>query len=78
VLLLALGAYAFLGEPDKATVLLEQPLEKLGNNFGLLTEITDPATGAGLGNMPQGISHLALLHAIFSLQEIDRIRGTDL
>jgi GH15 family glucan-1,4-alpha-glucosidase len=62
-------AYAFLGEPDKAEALLRQLLEKLGNNFGLLNEIVDPETGEGLGNLPQGLSHLALLHAIFSLQE---------
>jgi GH15 family glucan-1,4-alpha-glucosidase len=62
-------AYAFLGEPDKAEELLKQLLEKIGNNFGLLNEIIDPVTGAGLGNLPQGLSHLALLHAIFSLQE---------
>jgi GH15 family glucan-1,4-alpha-glucosidase len=62
-------AYAFLGEPAKAEMLLKQLLERLGQNFGLLTEMIDPSTGAGLGNLPQGLSHLALLHAIFSLQE---------
>ncbi|TNM60282.1 glycoside hydrolase family 15 protein [Aliirhizobium smilacinae] len=62
-------AYAFLGEVDRAEDMLVQLLEKLGNNFGVLTEQIDPATGEGLGNLPQGLSHLALLHAIFSLQE---------
>jgi GH15 family glucan-1,4-alpha-glucosidase len=62
-------AYAFLGEPDRAAVMLEALLKRLGNNFGILNEQIDPATGAGLGNLPQGLSHLALLHAIFSIKE---------
>ncbi|XAZ25990.1 SDR family NAD(P)-dependent oxidoreductase (plasmid) [Sinorhizobium sp. B11] len=62
-------AYAFLGEVDLAEAMLKTLLERLGNNFGILNEMVDPATGAGLGNLPQGLSHLALLHAIYSLQE---------
>lgn len=62
-------AYAFLGEVDRAEAMLKTLLERLGNNFGILNEMVDPATGAGLGNLPQGLSHLALLHAIYSLQE---------
>jgi GH15 family glucan-1,4-alpha-glucosidase len=62
-------AYAFLGEVDRAEEKLGELLKPLGNNFGILNEQIDPATGAGLGNMPQGLSHLALLHAIFSIQE---------
>ncbi|MBX5104677.1 hypothetical protein HJB52_22915 [Rhizobium lentis] len=49
--------------------MLQNLLAKLGNNFGILNEQIDPHTGAGLGNLPQGLSHLALLHAIFSIQE---------
>ncbi len=69
-------SYAFLGEPDAAEERLGELLKCLGNNFGLLNEVIDPATGAGLGNMPQGLSHLALLHAIFSLQENRKNQGT--
>ena len=68
-------SYAFLGEPDAAEERLGELLKCLGNNFGLLNEVIDPATGAGLGNMPQGLSHLALLHAIFSLQENRQNQG---
>lgn len=62
-------AFAFLGEVDQAERMLKDLLVPLGNNFGVLCEQIDPRTGAGLGNLPQGLSHLALLHAIFSLQE---------
>ncbi|SFB57125.1 Glycosyl hydrolases family 15 [Rhizobium sp. NFR07] len=62
-------AYAFLGEVDRAEDMLRTLLDVLGNNFGILNEQIDPETGGGLGNLPQGLSHLALLHAIFSIQE---------
>ena len=70
-------AYAFLGEPVRASQMLKELLEKLGNNFGILTEQIDPMTGAGLGNLPQGLSHLALLHAIFSIDENRALQVTD-
>jgi GH15 family glucan-1,4-alpha-glucosidase len=62
-------AYAFLGGVDRAEDMLGELLAPLGKNFGILNEQIDPGTGAGLGNMPQGLSHLALLHAIFSIKE---------
>jgi len=62
-------AYAFLGDAAQARDMLQTLLDALGNNFGILSEEIDPQTGAGLGNLPQGLSHLALLHAIFSIQE---------
>jgi GH15 family glucan-1,4-alpha-glucosidase len=62
-------AYAFLGDVKQAKELLEALLGPLGNNFGILNEQIDPVTGMALGNFPQGLSHLALLHAIFSIQE---------
>ncbi|MEV4607012.1 glycoside hydrolase family 15 protein [Neorhizobium sp. LMR1-1-1.1] len=62
-------AFAFLGEVDQAEELLKDLLKPLGNNFGILPEQIDPSSGAGLGNLPQGLSHLTLLHAIYSLQE---------
>jgi GH15 family glucan-1,4-alpha-glucosidase len=34
----------------------------------LLHEQMDPATGAMLGNMPQALSHLALIHAALAVE----------
>ena len=60
-------SYALLGEPERARTLLDSLLEVTGINLGLLNEQQDPRDGAMLGNMPQALSHLALIHAVLSL-----------
>ncbi len=62
-------AYALLGESETAAPQLDRLLEVTGINLGLLNEQQDPADGAMLGNMPQALSHLALIHAVLSLSD---------
>ena len=60
-------AYATLGRRGEATELMEQALETLPSGAGVLAEMVDPGTSDALGNLPQGLSHLALIHAAISL-----------
>ncbi len=60
-------AFALLGERSKAVEQMEAMLAACGGSFGLLHEQIDPTTGAALGNVPQALSHLALIHAACAL-----------
>ncbi|MFI6073987.1 glycoside hydrolase family 15 protein [Actinoplanes sp. NPDC051343] len=60
------SALAALGRHDEATNQMTAAVG-LATGLGLLTEEMDPATGEFLGNLPQALSHLALVNAAFAL-----------
>jgi GH15 family glucan-1,4-alpha-glucosidase len=55
-----------IGRKDEAKQMFERLLA-LRNDVGLLSEEYDPKAKRMLGNFPQALSHIALVHAAFTL-----------
>lgn len=65
-------AWATLGDKSKARSRLRWLTDELKRDAGLFAEMVDPTTGKFLGNLPQGLSHLAHVTALASIEEADR------
>ncbi|WP_243444093.1 glycoside hydrolase family 15 protein [Asaia prunellae] len=70
-------ALALLGEKKEAEALFADFLAGLPKNTGIIAEMLDPHTGMYLGNTPQGLSHLGVVHAACALAG-NKMRAFDL
>jgi GH15 family glucan-1,4-alpha-glucosidase len=64
-----------IGRKDDAVALYERLL-KLRNDVGLLSEEYDPAGERLVGNFPQALTHIALIHAAYVLSGMWRPEGS--
>ncbi len=61
-------ALATLGRRPEAEELFTAVLDGMAKGVGIMSEMVDPATGDHMGNTPQGLSHLSLIHAACTLR----------
>ena len=62
-------ARALLDQRDVARSMLDRLTDGLSHGHGILAEMIDPDSGAFLGNLPQGLSHLAHVMALSVLND---------
>ena len=70
-------ALAKLGRQGEATHLMDEAFAQLPAGVGVLSEMVDVKTGDALGNLPQGLSHLAVVHALLTIYQDGAANGTN-
>jgi GH15 family glucan-1,4-alpha-glucosidase len=63
------SALKLCGRAEDACKLMDELVDVAPNDVGLLAEMVDPRTGDYLGNLPQALSHLALINAAITLSD---------
>jgi GH15 family glucan-1,4-alpha-glucosidase len=65
------GALALVGRTDEARARMAE-LDAVASPLGLLAEMSTPGEYALTGNLPQALSHLALINAAATLRAVDQ------
>ena len=60
------------GQVDVARERMEHLVATVPNDVGVMAEMLEPSTGAFAGNLPQALSHLALVNAALTIQSVER------
>ncbi|WP_201168476.1 glycoside hydrolase family 15 protein [Pseudomonas sp. S31] len=60
-------AWALFGQRERAEKALMEAVAGLAHGVGIYSEMIDPGNGQYLGNLPQGLSHLAALRAALAI-----------
>ena len=60
-------AWAILGQQDRAEAAYAESLNGLSRGVGIYSEMIEPQCGQYLGNLPQGLTHLAALRAALAI-----------
>ncbi|WP_082474177.1 glycoside hydrolase family 15 protein [Curtobacterium sp. Leaf261] len=63
------SALACVGREDEARTLMDDMVAQ-GNDVGMFAEMISADTGDFMGNLPQGLSHLALINASITIEEL--------
>lgn len=64
------SALACVGRVDEATALMEELVATVPNDVGMMAEMVEEGSGDFLGNLPQALSHLALVQAASVIRDL--------
>jgi GH15 family glucan-1,4-alpha-glucosidase len=69
------GALGRVGRVDEARAQMDAMVDR-ANDVGLFAEMISEETGESMGNLPQGLSHLALIQAALTIEAAEDVRST--